>query len=198
MKLKRIKKQLIRSWLGTIFLHVLLLPPWAIYLVVKPIHQWSIVDIPIALFVVISGYIVLFWTLYLWGVGSHTIKRILLKYGLPLHRIGQVCTILLLVFMVTKAISDLVLNSDVLGEPFTLGYWGFFLVAEAQGIQHYLYKITSASPKGKDGLVEMLERKQPVSWYSPVGGSIGVQLRRLKQEARTGLGKLQREHNQIR
>lgn len=181
MKLKGIKKQLIRSWVGTIFLHILLLPPWAISLVVKPVHQWSVVDIPIALFLVISGYIVLFWTLYIWGVGSHTIKRVLLRYGSPLHRIGQICTILLLVFMVAKAISGVVFNSDVLGEPFTLGYWGFLVSIEAQGIQHYLYKMTSASPKGKDGLFEMLEGRQSVSWSSPLGGSIGVELRRLKR-----------------
>lgn len=198
MKIKGIKKKLIRSWVGTIFLHMLLSPPWAIYLVVKPIQQWSVVDIPITMFIVISGYIILFWTLHLWGAGSHTIKRVLLRYGSPLHQLGQLCTILLLGFMVTKAISDTVFNSDILGEPFTLDYWCLFVFAEAQGIQHYLYKMTSVSPRGKDGLFEMLERRQPVSWYSPLGGSIGVELRRLKGEARTGLSKCQREHHQIK
>jgi hypothetical protein len=187
---KRIKKRLIRSWLGTIFLHVLLLPPGAIYLAVQPVQNLSVADIPIALFIAISGYIVLFWTLYLWGAGSQTIKRILLRYGSPLYQIGQLCTILLLLFMVTKFISGMVFNSDILGRSFTRGEWAFLGCVLAQGIQHYLYKMTSESPQGKDGLLDMLERKQPISWYRPLGGSIGVELRRLKGEVRTGLGKL--------
>jgi hypothetical protein len=179
MKPKGIRKKLIRSWVGTLFLHVLLLPPWTVYLAVKPIQAWSVADVLSVLCLWISGYIVLFWTLYLWGAGSRTIKRVLLKYGSLPYRFGQLFTILLLVFIAIQVASEVVLNSGVLGEPFTLEYCFFWGVIVAQGIQHYLYKMTSSSPRGKDGLFEMLERKQPIDWCKPLGGSIGVELRRL-------------------
>lgn len=180
MKLKGIKKKLIRSWIGTLFLHILLLPPWTIYLARKPIQNWSAADVVSVLCLWISGYIILFWTLYLWGVGSRTIKHILLRYGSFLYRVGQLCTILLLVFSGIEVASRIVFNAGVLGEPVAWFFWG---VIAAQGVQHYLYKMTSSSPGGKDGLVEMIEGKQPINWYKPLGGSIGVELRRLNRHS---------------
>jgi hypothetical protein len=180
MKLKGIKKKLIRSWIGTLFLHILLLPPWTIYLARKPIQNWSAADVVSVLCLWISGYIILFWTLYLWGVGSRTIKHILLRYGSFLYRAGQLCTILLLVFSGIEVASRIVFNAGVLGEPVTWFFWG---VIAAQGVQHYLYKMTSSSPGGKDGLFEMIEGKQPINWYKPLGGSIGVELRRLNRHS---------------
>lgn len=179
MKLRGIKRKLIRSWIGTLFLHLLLLPPWTIYLAVKPIQHWSTADVLSILCLWISGYIVLFWTLYLWGAGSRSIKHILLRYGSFLYRIGQLCTILILLFSVIEVTSRIVLYSGILGKSLTSGYCFFWGVIGVQGIQHYLYKMTSSSPGGKDGLFEMIERKQSINWYKPLGGSIGVELRRL-------------------
>jgi hypothetical protein len=180
-----IRRALLRSWLGTLFIHALLLPPWLLLLASKPWQQWTVSDLALAMFLFLSAGIIVFWTLRLWGAGSLAARDLLLRYGVPLLRTGQLCTVLLLAFLAAKLMVDGWLRPQALWEPWTWGYWALIVVAAAQGIQHYLYKFTSASATGKDGLLEQLERGQVINWHSPMGGSIGVELRRLVSRSRT-------------
>jgi hypothetical protein len=184
MAFTTIRRALLRSWLGTLSIHVLLLPPWLLYLARKPWQQWSVADVPLVMFLVLSAGIVAFWTLRLWGAGSRVGRRLLLGPGVWLFRAGQLCTLLLLAYMIAKLTVDGMPGSRAWGEPWTSGEWALYAVAASQGIQHCLFKFTSASPAGRNGWFELLEQGQAKDWRSPLGGSIGVELRRLASASR--------------
>jgi WD40 repeat protein len=70
-------------------------------------------------------------------------------------------------------------------------FWIMQSIAISQGLHHFFYKFTSGSPSRLDGLLDQIERGKPIDWQYPVGGSIGVELRRLRRFRSTSAYKVQ-------
>ncbi|MEA5513898.1 hypothetical protein [Nodularia sp. UHCC 0506] len=61
------------------------------------------------------------------------------------------------------------------------GFWLLLGLAIAQGLQHFVYKFTSSSSSRPDGLLDQIGTHKAIDWQYPIGGSIGIELRRLRR-----------------
>ncbi len=58
-------------------------------------------------------------------------------------------------------------------------YWLFFIWASVESSQHYLYKLSFGK---RDTLGYLLRQGSMDSWRLPLGGAIGIQLRKLRRQ----------------
>ncbi|WP_430687576.1 hypothetical protein [Leptolyngbya sp. AN02str] len=189
------KKYLLKQWAGISFIHWLIGLPLGMYLATYPLAQWFFYKLAIALWVFLSGLILSFWTIYLlsWALPAfaRAIMQLRISVFKTIHRLGQATTLLILLIGAVRLLPGVWTEGDFFHLPDRSLFWIMQAIAIAQGLHHFFYKFTSGSSSRLDGLLDQIERGKPIDWQSPVGGSIGVELRRLHRFRSTSAYKVQ-------
>lgn len=179
------KKYLVGQWVGISFIHWLIIFTWGIYLTTYPLSNWSLYHLEIALSVFLSSLIVCFWTIYLLNCYFRLTAKSIIRFWLPVFRViyvlGQTTTLLIVMIGTVKVLLGFLSSEVFFRLSDRLGFWIVISLAIAQGLQHYFYKFLSGSTSRLDGLLDRIGRDEPIDWRYPIGGSIGVELRRLRR-----------------
>lgn len=173
------------QWVGISFVHWLIAPLLGIYLATYPLSRWSFYQVATALWFLLFSLILCFWTVYLLSYYFHPLARLVMQFRLRVFRaiyaLGRVTT-LLIVLMGAIRLPPAALPDEAffrLADDF--GFWLFQSIAIAQGLHHFFYKFTSGSRLRSDGLLDQIGKGKPIDWKSPIGGSIGLELRRMRR-----------------
>lgn len=109
--------------------------------------------------------------------GSHRERTSVIRMGDVIHAIGIVTFLSLIVATIVKIVG--LAHLGVLSLPAGPRYWLFTIWAILEGLQHFLYKLSFGR---RDTLGYVLTQGWAKSWKIPLGGAIGIQLRRLRQQ----------------
>jgi hypothetical protein len=92
------------------------------------------------------------------------------------HPIGAAVLLLLFLATIVKILN--LPHLGVLSLTTSSRYWVFTAWAIIEGLQHFLYKLSFGQ---RDTLGYVLSQGWATTWRIPLGGAIGVQLRRLRR-----------------
>jgi signal transduction histidine kinase len=189
------KKYLLKQWVGISFIHWLIGLTFGIYLATFPFAQCFFYKLAIALWVLLSSLILSFWTIYLLSWAFPAFARTIMPFRMPvlkaIYRLGQATTLLILLIGAVRLLPGVWTEEEFFHLPDGSLFWIMQSIAISQGLHHFFYKFTSGSPSRLDGLLDQIERGKPIDWQYPVGGSIGVELRRLRRFRSTSAYKVQ-------
>jgi hypothetical protein len=132
--------------------------------------------VPLAALVLGSLCALVFWCSRLLK-GSHRERASVIRIGVVIHAIG-IATFLSLILATIVKIVGLV-NLGLFSLPASPRYWIFTIWAILEGLQHFTYKLSFGR---KDTLGYVLSQEWTKTWRIPLGGAIGIQLRRLRQQ----------------
>jgi hypothetical protein len=118
-----------------------------------------------------------------------------MQFRLPvfkaIHLLGQATTLLILLIGAIRLMPGVWTEKEFFLLPDRSLFWIMQSIAAAQGLHHFFYKFTSGSSSRLDGLLDQIERGKPIDWQYLVGGSIGIELRRLRRFRSTSASRRQ-------
>jgi hypothetical protein len=184
----RTKRYLFGHWIGITNVYWALVLTWGIYLTRYPLWDWSLYQIALALCVLVWSLIIGFWTAYLLGYYvrgvAKCISRIRLSLFRAFHVLGQTATLLIVLISLIGLFPNLLPGGaffQMWEDPI---FWVVLVMGILTGFHHFFYKVVSSGPTRFDALDRLFVRVgqgDPVPWGEPRGGSIGVEVRRLRR-----------------
>ncbi|PSB12969.1 hypothetical protein C7B61_07750 [filamentous cyanobacterium CCP1] len=173
------------KWLGIASIHWLFALGWL--LINDPPSRWTIDEVVLISLSALSSLILCFWTIYLLGGYFRPVARYVIRFRLPLfqaiYALGRAITGLVVLMGAAKLLPGVLPDGEFFRSSDREFFWVITLLAIAQGLQYFFYKFTSGSPSRHKGLSDQIEKGQPIDWRYPMGGEIGVELRRLRRLA---------------
>jgi hypothetical protein len=109
--------------------------------------------------------------------GPHRERASVIRLGDVIHAIGVVTFLSLILATLVKIIE--LPRLGLFSLPASPRYWIFTFWAVLEGLQHFIYKLSFGR---RDTLGYVLTQGWTKSWKIPLGGAIGIQLRRLRQQ----------------
>jgi len=140
--------------------------------------QTLIAILPIAVLATTSLAALAFWLIRLAGSAA-TRARLILAVGTVTHVVGLVAFLCLLVGVGIAAVGPANLGMPLHAPAAGYKYWIFVLWASLESTQHFLYKLSFGK---RDTLAYVIQRGNSGAWRLPLGGAIGVELRKLREE----------------